>query len=281
MRKIILRICVPGFILLCFSGFSQEGSSVISGVFSVLTYNVAGLPEPLSGSQPIINSPQISEKLNKFDIVLCQEDFAYHRLLISRAKHPYIADSDKDSTVGDGLSRFSIFPFSEVKHIDWEKCWGYLNYASDCMTKKGFAVATHKIAPGVEIDIYDLHHDAGDSRKDLEAKAINSYQLIKYIQEHSADKAVIVAGDFNLERKDVIENLILEKFEKETGLVDACEGKGDCLDQIDHIFYRGNERIKLKVIEYKVELETFKGKSGNQLSDHPAVSALIRWELVQ
>lgn len=46
-----------------------------SGSFKALTYNVAGLPAPISGSEPATNSPLISPKLNDYDLVLLQEDW--------------------------------------------------------------------------------------------------------------------------------------------------------------------------------------------------------------
>lgn len=46
-----------------------------SGTFTTLTYNVAGLPEGLSGSNPSVNTPLISPLLNAYDLVLVQEDW--------------------------------------------------------------------------------------------------------------------------------------------------------------------------------------------------------------
>ena len=43
------------------------------GTVHALTYNVAGLPEALSGSNPEVNTQQIAPKLNSFDLVLLQE----------------------------------------------------------------------------------------------------------------------------------------------------------------------------------------------------------------
>jgi hypothetical protein len=40
-----------------------------AGTFSVLTYNVAGLPLGFSSSSPEVNTVQISPRLNAFDLV--------------------------------------------------------------------------------------------------------------------------------------------------------------------------------------------------------------------
>jgi hypothetical protein len=46
-----------------------------SGEFAVLAYNVAGLPQGISSSNPKRNLPLISPLLNAYDIVFTQEDF--------------------------------------------------------------------------------------------------------------------------------------------------------------------------------------------------------------
>ncbi len=66
------------------------GSSTLpSGVLQVLTYNVAGLPQGISSSNPATNTSQISPKLNAYDLVLVQEDFWYHADLARDAHHAY------------------------------------------------------------------------------------------------------------------------------------------------------------------------------------------------
>ena len=67
------------------SGSVQKG---LEGNFSVLSYNVAGLLEGLSQSQPSVFIPMISPLLNNYDLVLAQEDFFYHDDLSSQATHP-------------------------------------------------------------------------------------------------------------------------------------------------------------------------------------------------
>src|SRR5882724_12042057 len=55
------------------------------GSFSLLTYNVAGLPIFISQSEPSRNMPEISALLNLYDVAVVQEDFAYHEALRSHA----------------------------------------------------------------------------------------------------------------------------------------------------------------------------------------------------
>jgi hypothetical protein len=49
--------------------------NVQSGDFLALTYNVAGLPEGISGSHPETNTPLIGPLLNAYDLVLMQESW--------------------------------------------------------------------------------------------------------------------------------------------------------------------------------------------------------------
>ena len=79
--------------ILCLATGCRPGSGkrrvVASGTFSALTYNVAGLPQGISKSNPASNTPQIGPKLNRYQLVLAQEDFVYHHLLTSSVQHLY------------------------------------------------------------------------------------------------------------------------------------------------------------------------------------------------
>ena len=90
------------------------------GTFTALTYNVAGLPQGISGSNPEANMPQISplaERRSTWSLV--QEDFWYHAELSAEAHAPLrqraVARRAADAFIGDGLNRFSQFPFEPVE----------------------------------------------------------------------------------------------------------------------------------------------------------------------
>ncbi len=125
--------------------------------FTVLTYNVAGLPEGISSSHPPRTSPQISPLLNAYDLVAVQEDFAYDPLLRADLTFPY--QSVKDDTpgeageqlgfaFGDGLNTFSKLPFTDFTRVTWDECYGLFTNASDCLTPKGLSFERHEFAPG-------------------------------------------------------------------------------------------------------------------------------------
>lgn len=54
-----------------------------------------------------------------------------------------------------------------------------------------------ELADGVEVDLYNLHSDAGDEQGDKDARRGDTNQLLDYIKANSAGRAVVIAGDMN------------------------------------------------------------------------------------
>src|SRR5690606_15384534 len=52
-----------------------------SDTISVITLNVAGLPDFLSSGDPVNNTSEIGRRLNNYDLVVVQEDFNYNHFL--------------------------------------------------------------------------------------------------------------------------------------------------------------------------------------------------------
>ena len=82
-----------------------------SGAFSVLTYNVAGLPDIISSGDPATNTRPIGERLGGYDIVHVQEDFNYHADLYATDQHPYRTPTSGGVPFGSGLNTLSNFPY--------------------------------------------------------------------------------------------------------------------------------------------------------------------------
>ena len=75
MRQLILALPLAAFA--CAPG--EPEPELQSGSFTMLTYNVAGLPDGLNDDQnPEVNIPQMAPHLNPYDLVVVQEDFSYH-----------------------------------------------------------------------------------------------------------------------------------------------------------------------------------------------------------
>jgi endonuclease/exonuclease/phosphatase family metal-dependent hydrolase len=237
--------------------------------FKVLTYNVAGLPEGISKSDPATNSPLISPKLNPYDLVVVQEDFSYHAELVSAATHPNQSTPMKGGVdLGDGLNTLSRFPFATFTRTKWTKCNGYVDSANDCLTPKGFTRFVVDLGSGRSVDFYDVHFDAGRGDGDYAARDKQVDQLVAMIASQSNGKAVIVAGDTNMKVGD---EPVFLKLLKNAGLSCACRTLS-CPEpeRIDRVLFRSSTSVVLAPQKYVVE--TWLDSQGEPLSDHEPVS---------
>lgn len=252
------------------------------GEFEVLTYNVAGLPQGISSSNPEQNIPQISPLLDGFEMVLVQEDFWYHDLLVAEVTLPYMSvpwtDMPTLDDIGDGLNRFGIHPFADHERVAWYACHGTIDCASDCLATKGWSFARTTLAEGVEVDVYNLHMEAGGCPEDIEIRTNAAQDLVDGIAERSGDRAIIVAGDFNLDAEDPEDVEPLGIIVDGAGLTDACDAVA-CGDQrIDHVMVRSGGGVALSVLGWRIPEQFVDADSGEPLSDHLPVAVMLRYE---
>jgi endonuclease/exonuclease/phosphatase family metal-dependent hydrolase len=270
-----------------------------SGDFLALAYNVAGLPEGLSGSHPETNTPLISPLLNGYDLVVVQESWqtpdpnplaplrVYHELLVADATHAYQsvsaplplgADPFRPSAlVSDGLNMLSRFPFSGMQRHPWTNCGPS---AADCLALKGFMFARTTIAPGVTVDVYNLHMEAGGEPLDDVLRDENVTQLANAINTHSVGRAVLVGGDFNLHTNTEPDSTQFQRLLAETGLVDVCAAVG-CPQpgRIDKWLFRSGGGITVTPLSWQFETAVFQDGAGQPLSDHDALAVRFAWQL--
>lgn len=264
--------------------------------FNVLCYNVAGLPGIISSSDPSVNTPLISPKLNDYDVVSVQEDFAYHSELISAVEHPYLTPHSGNVPLGDGMNFLSIFQLWDTTRYTWEDRYGILpDTGADELTPKGILYSSMEIAPGFFIDIYNLHADAGTDDGSMEARRSNMLQLGKLIQERSIGKAVIVMGDTNSRYTrdgDNFQTAVLEPNGLSDPWIDIIRDGdippvGDALidhnnpnsaynEVVDKIWYRNGINIGLEAISYALLYREFVDGDGEQLSDHYPITSTFR-----
>lgn len=251
-----------------------------SDSFSLLTYNVAGLPQGISPSNPEKNIPLISPLLNKFDVALVQEDFFFHNELMAQAEHPYKSKPESGNSqilFGDGLNRFSMFPLSNFQRKAWQTCSN--DRGNDCLALKGFSVAETEIAPGVTIDVYNLHMDSGGSQSDIDSRRMQIAQLLQTIKTRSAGKAVIVAGDTNLNTElRAADAEMLQSLLDGAALTDACRFLACSAEMVDRVLFRKSASLMLKATSWKIDPD-FVDEEGNKLSDHFAVAVDFDWAL--
>ncbi|KAK0211328.1 Endonuclease/exonuclease/phosphatase [Desarmillaria ectypa] len=205
-----------------------------SGTFSLLTYNVAGLPgyplrlltmnpsptvtEPLSSGNPAANTPLISERLGPYNVINVEEDFNYHVALYAGDNHAYRTPTSGGAGIGSGLNTLSDFEYIDLERTTWDHC--YIG-SGDCLTPKGFTLVRIRVSDGVWIDLYNLHTDAGSDDGDLEARASNFAQLAEFMETWSAGMAVIVMGDTNSRYTRGTDSGSLHGFIDDMGVTDA------------------------------------------------------------
>ncbi|XTZ15693.1 endonuclease/exonuclease/phosphatase family protein [Micromonospora echinospora] len=264
-----------------------------SGAFSVLTYNVAGLPEPLSGSNPDVNTRPIGERVNAYDIVHVQEDFNYHSDLYATDRHPYRTRTSGPVPFGSGLNTMSNLPYANFQRITWNRCAG-----TDCLTPKGFTASRIQLAEGVYVDFYNVHANAGSDERDLAARRDNLAQLSAYITANSAGNAVVVMGDLNVRYTrtgDTIRELVAANgltdawVQQERGGVPPALGSPaltcdpanvtNACEVVDKILYRSNQTVRLQLSRYHNEHQRFLDPAGDPLSDHYPHAAWFSWSV--
>lgn len=270
----------------------------ITGQFSLLTYNVAGLPVGLTDATfpRITSSLQIGSLLNNFDVVNVQADVSFHPFLIAATAFP---DQTAPSVptwlwpVGlpfsDGLNSFSAYDIESLTRQGWSTC------QLVCITPKGFTYSRIHIPGGSSIDLYNVHVDAGDQMTDTDLA-----QLSTFITATSVGRAVIVAGDFSQVYSDTGQSLT--EFATANGLTDAwvqVEYNGitptdapgcayaDTCEQPDKIFYRSatapnpddpaSSPVRLSAVAYANEGLNFLDSSGKDLSNHRPQSVIFSY----
>ncbi|NUT93548.1 MAG: endonuclease [Saccharothrix sp.] len=264
-----------------------------SGTFSVLSYNIAGLPEGLSSGNPEANTPVIGRRIKPYDVVHVQEDFNYHASLYANDTHPHRTPTSGGAAFGDGLNTLSNLPYSDFTRDKWDRCNG-----TDCLTPKGFTWSRIRLAEGVLIDFYNVHTNAGTTDADLTARRANISELSRFITANSAGNAVVVAGDTNTRYTragDNIRDLLTANgltdawVQEERGGVPPAAGSPaiTCTDQtvsdacevVDKILYRGNRYITLDLSRYANENAAFRTADDKMLSDHYPIAADFQWSL--
>lgn len=265
-----------------------------SGSFLALTYNVAGLPELLSRSEPSVYTPIIGAHLNGYDLVLLQETWqtpdpnpvaplrCYHEMLVETARHPYKSPSAPQpfgddprrpsALLADGLNVFSNLPLAQTLRQPWSTCVDTFN---DCSALKGFSMTPMQLTPDLSVHVYNLHMEAGWSAADDQARAAAVDQLLEFIDLRSRGEALIVGGDFNLRDRSRAATL-LAKLRERAGLRDAC-ARCERPNNVDKVLYRGSDLVELHADSWRLEADAFRTEDGDPLSDHAPVAVRFSW----
>ena len=248
---------------------------------NILVYNTHGLPEIFIDDNPKMRFPIIGEKTQDYNISLLQEDYSHHEELSSGLGKLSLAYRGGTGTLlcpfctGSGLTSIFNLPVGwliDVENETYEDCSGWLIGANDCFAYKGFQII--KVTPPNKKEFYILntHMDAGRRNSDRGAREKQLEQIVSVIKQETETKALIVAGDLNLNSKDPRDMSLLKKFKEELSLIDTF--KNTQIDEkwsvLDYILLKQGEDTKFKVNSVG-EDKSFLTEVG-PLSDHPALS---------
>lgn len=259
------------------------------GQFNLTTYNVHSLPEIKVMGIPIIgngkNLKTIADRVCDLEILLIQEDFwqpelaslgdCYDDILLaprdlSLKPKDFIRQMtkrDDRKRLQSGLSIFSKHNILSHTQIPWQVCSGYTSNANDCLSWKGFTHTVIELEPGVVVDVYNLHHDAGKDGTDRDARFAQTKQLVAHIKKQSKNNMLIVAGDFNA----MTEEPGLNYFRRSLPIREVCPTL-KCDDmRIDKVFFRSGNVAKLIPRHIQVYKPT------RELSDHEAIYVDFEW----
>lgn len=281
---------------------ATSASGQTAGTFNILSYNVAGLPAILSSSDPTQNTAYISCLIRGYDVVQVQEDFNYHATLYDSCdNHLYRSPTTGGVPFGSGLNQLSNFPYSDFERITWTNRVG-----PDALTPKGFTMARTWIAPGVAVDFYNLHAQAGQTdpfstaswdEAALAASRSDINQLMAYINANSQGNAVVIFGDTNTRYtrggqnmhdflaagfRDVWIDLVRDGVAPVNGTLPltACSPSyvsSQC-EIVDKVLYRNNAFVTLTPTAYVMDDALFTNPvTLAPLSDHKPLE--VKWNI--
>ena len=293
------------------AGFAHASDSqIVVKTLNVISFNVDGLPIPTflsSTKRPAAKATRLlAEQVNEAgcDILCAQEDFNYHGILSRTLDMPYRTVTSGPAVIGDGLNVFSKYPIYNVERIAWNDAYGIFDCGSDELTPKGVLYCTVEVADGAFIDVYTLHADAWEDDDSMLAKASQFDQLLSLIESRSADRAVLLTGDFNVNysifhagykngsypvdlAQKLIDNFIekgfsdawIEMNHDNNYIVDYAQMREQygceyprVWDTLDHVFYRSGKGVTLTLQSAQYDSFDCDGVNWDgHVSDHAAV----------
>lgn len=231
----LVRLALP-FLFACSAG-TQAATTQPAPQLSILTYNVHGLPWPLTSGRDADLSA-MSAKLHALrargaqpSVVALQEAFTDDARAIGAAagyryvrfgpdrgtpapqlsgaadrqfqqSASFLAGERIGKQVGSGLAIFSDYPIVAVRQMVYPVCAGY-----DCLAAKG-ALAVWLAVPGVDkpVVVLDTHLNSNLAAGVSRGRSLYAYRrqldlLDRFVEQVvPADATLFVAGDFNVGR---------------------------------------------------------------------------------
>ncbi|HBL40073.1 MAG TPA: hypothetical protein DDY98_00270 [Ruminococcaceae bacterium] len=295
-------------LLLCSVVPLSASAKADSGSFSMLNYNVAGLPDfgaMFNGTEKMdvaTKEKVIGETLNAtgIDFIAVQEDFNFNRYLVkAMPNYTYRTVHHGGVPFGSGLNIYSTHKLYNVEREEWRTRYGLFD-EGDELTPKGILHATIEIADGVYADFYDIHADAYDTEESRKARIDNFNQLAEMIARRSGDRPVIITGDFNISVHHSgwdpsgahLKELFIDKLGMKDAWIETKNGGSYTdfsrwtqsgvgywgnWDSVEKFLYKDGNGIHLDATDF--EYVCYKDSDGNALSDHNAAKVVFKYTL--
>ena len=325
MMVAILIICVTQ------TGYAQEAET-----FSITTLNVDGLPQKILVAKVNPDGPggggsvRIGRYLQKrgYDMVFMQEDFNYHEELTVPLEDDYQTDAWSGDVGVDGRQidylhlqnhRFECdglmgvwkngITLTSTSRTPWTANFGKFSHALDEMVTKGFRRYELTLTDGLQIVVYNMHMDAGDTADeregkdslDRDARLKQWNQLRDEILTRLDTRPVIIVGDLNSYycRDQIKSNFIDEidatgrakvydawvelqnggKYPAPVDGIVCCETDGNILESgevLDKVLYiNPTSGTGIHAVSYKLDNTDYQ-HDGKILGDHYPVSVTFQ-----
>ena len=325
MMVAILTICVTQ------AGYAQEAET-----FCITTLNVDGLPQKILVAKVNPDGPggggsvRIGRYLQKrgYDMVFMQEDFNYHEELTVPLEDDYQADAWSGDVGVDGRQidylhlqnhRFECdglmgvwkngITLTSTSSTPWTANFGKFSHALDEMVTKGFRRYELTLTDGLQIVVYNMHMDAGDTADeregkdslDRDARLKQWNKLREEILTRLDTRPVIVVGDLNSYycRDQIKSNFIDEidatgrakvydawvelqnggKYPAPVDGIVCCEANGNILESgevLDKVLYiNSTSGTEIHAVSYKLDTTDYQ-HDGKMLGDHYPVSVTFQ-----
>ena len=313
------------------AGYAQEAET-----FSIATLNVDGLPQKIFVAKVNPDGPggggsvRIGRYLLKrgYDMVFMQEDFNYHEELTVPLEDDYQMDSWTGDLGVEGRQidflhlqnhRFECdglmgawkndITLTSASRTPWKANFGKFSHALDEIVTKGFRRYDLTLPGGLQIVVYNMHMDAGDTADeregkdslDRDARLKQWNQLRDEILTRLDTRPIIVVGDLNSYYcRDQIKSNFVDEIEATgratvndawvelqnngtypdpvEGIV-CCETDGNILESgevLDKVLYVNPANgTGIHAVSYKLDTKDYQ-HDGKMLGDHYPVSVTFQ-----
>lgn len=305
LKKAISIFLAAIIFISCFSAISYaaEDDSI---TLSFLNYNVAGLPDFKAligkGEKDVkANQIKLGNIFNEsdFDVIAVQEDFGYHKNLVSgMTSFDFRTPTSGSVPGGDGLNIYTkSIRIYDCERVEWNSCYGGIA-EGDALTPKGILYTVLDLGNGITVDFYDIHADAFDGVGNSLSRAEQYIQLLAMINSRSVNRPVIITGDFNtsihLKNKgeEGTDEALLLKMVTDYGFKNAWHeviNNGDYehysdwyktgvsywgkWDSVEQFYYRSAGGVEITAEDFRYI--DFFDDNGNNLSDHSAANCVF------